>query len=159
MIINSSTAGLDDLRARLAMMRDEIAPLAVETGQIIGDNVAQKLGEASPHGQSGGSSPGDDSQGPLSESFSASTEEQGDGAMVTVVTSQGIKLSYVVNGRPEIFPVNKRALYWNGLDHPVMYARATQPNDFIGPVLDSVDEIIEPEMQIMIEELSAILGG
>jgi hypothetical protein len=159
MIINSDTAGLNDLRARLALMRDSIAEFAVETGQIIGDNVVQKLGDAAPKSNTGGSAIGDDASGPLSESFSSSVEMQGEGAMVTVETSQSIKLGYVVNGRSDIYPVNKRALYWVGLDHPVKHAGPSQPNDFVSGVIDSVDDIIEPEMQAMVDELSVILEG
>lgn len=159
MMIDNNTAGIASLRERLAMISGQLSQLAVTAGQNIGDAVIQQLGDAAPHGQGGGSSPADDADGPLSESFSANAEEQGEGALVTVKTSQGTKLGYVVNGRGEIRPMSKRALYWEGLPHPVKYARATQPNDFVSPIINNSSDIVEPEMHLIIDELSAMLGG
>ncbi len=38
---------------------------------------------------------------------------------------------WVINGRGDVYPVNKLALWWPGLDHPVKHAKPSQPNDFM----------------------------
>ena len=64
-----------------------------------------------------------------------------------------------VEGRGWIFPVSKRALMWEGLSHPVMSAAPSQANDFVTPIIDSVTDIVEAEVQALIDELGAILEG
>jgi len=160
MIIESDASGTEFLRARIEEAKLLLPGLLVDSAQLAGDGVASALGDAAPHGKGSGDSPPGDAPGALSESFHCETEAQGDGAMATVSTTQPAKLRYVVEGRGWVYPVNKRALYWDGLPHPVPYAKPSQANDFISPVInDQVNEIVEPEVNAIIDNLSAILEG
>lgn len=54
-------------------------------------------------------------------------------------------LQYVLYGRGWVFPVEKKALYWEELDHPVAYARPAEPNDYFTLAIEAtpVESIVE----------------
>lgn len=54
-------------------------------------------------------------------------------------------LPYVIFGRGWVFPVEKKALYWEELDHPVAYARPAEANDYLSVAVEAVpvDSIVE----------------
>jgi hypothetical protein len=121
-----------------------------------------KLSEAAPHGTGGGESPEGDASGPLSQSFSANTEQQNNASQTEVTTSQPTKLKFVTEGTglygpagQRIYPKEKQALYWEGADHPVRSVSGQHANDFVSPVLDGVD--VEGYLQQAIDEMTIIL--
>ncbi len=162
MIINSDTSGLDALQLRLQEMKMLLPGIIRDTAQIAGDAVASELGDAAPVGKGEGSgNPPGDADGPLSESFSAFAEihANGNSAVAEVRCSQPTKLKFVTQGRGEVLPKVKKALFWPGLDHPVRRAGPAKANDFVSPVLQDVDSIIEPEILDGVDVLSGILEG
>lgn len=48
-------------------------------------------------------------------------------------------LQWVIRGRGWVFPVHKKALYWDELKHPVAYARPAPPNDYFSAMVMYVD--------------------
>lgn len=159
MNITSDTSGLASLIARVQEARAVLPELLVDAAQSAGDAVVGELHDAAPVGQGGSIPPPGDASGPLAESFYAVAERQADAGVVEVRANQPIKLSYVVNGRGWVYPVNKKALYWEGLDHPVARSRPSNPNDFVSPVLADATDTVEGEAQTVVEELQAILEG
>lgn len=166
MIINSDTTGLEFLRLRVDEAKLLLPGLLVDTAQIVGESVAQALGDAAPQGQGSGDNPSGDAPGPLAESFYAESELQANAGVAVVKTTQPTKLGYVRYGTgvygkygQRIVPTTKRALFWEGADHPFRSVAGQKPNDFISPVLAEVKDIIEPEVNAIIDELRAILEG
>ena len=47
---------------------------------------------------------------------------------------------WVILGRGEVVPVQAKALWWPGLDHPVMRSRPSKPNDFMQTGFDAANE-------------------
>jgi len=47
---------------------------------------------------------------------------------------------WVILGRGEVLPVNKEALYWPELAHPVKRAGPSRPNDFMATAFDAANE-------------------
>lgn len=153
----SDNGSIAAMQARIAAIRAEITPTMLEAGTEIGDYVASELGSAAPVGKNEGPPPPGDGPGRLSESFSSEVAG-GEGVVtVTVTTSQPTKLGYVVNGRGWVYPVNKQALMWPGLDHPVRSAQPTQPNDFVSPVIETAGEIADEFMQETFDALLATM--
>lgn len=133
-----STGGTDALRTRVLLASAIIGPTIAAGVSQAGQMVADALAAAAPRGQEGGDSLplGGDTSGPLSLSFESQvTAAAADYASVQVVCSQPTKLRFVVEGRGPVSPVTKRALMWRALDHPVMSAKATEPNDFVTPAV------------------------
>jgi hypothetical protein len=167
MIINSDTSGLEALQLRLQEMRMLIPGILTDTAQIAGDTVASALGDAAPvgKGEGGSGNPHGDAPGPLSESFSAEASASGNVITAEVTCDQPTKLDYVVHGtgiyagKGRIVPTRAKALYWEGADHPYRSVAGQRPNDFVSPVLETVDEIVEPEIQDAVDVLSGILEG
>lgn len=54
-------------------------------------------------------------------------------------------LQWVLYGRGWVFPVEKKALYWPELPHPVAYARPAPPNDYFSAVVaySAPDSVVE----------------
>jgi len=48
-------------------------------------------------------------------------------------------LQWVLYGRGWVFPVEKKALYWEELLHPVAYARPAPPNDYFSAAVAYID--------------------
>ncbi|AAC27055.1 unknown [Methanobacterium phage psiM2] len=48
-------------------------------------------------------------------------------------------LQWVLFGRGWVFPVEKKALYWPELPHPVAYARPAPPNDYFSAAVAYID--------------------
>lgn len=48
-------------------------------------------------------------------------------------------LQWVLFGRGWVFPVEKKALYWPELPHPVAYARPAPPNDYFSAAVMYID--------------------
>jgi hypothetical protein len=46
---------------------------------------------------------------------------------------------WVILGRGEVVPVNAKALWWPGLDHPVMRSGPSRPNDFMQTGFDAAN--------------------
>ena len=134
--------GLDTVRARITALQAAL-PEAVMTGmQQIGTEAVSALSAASPVGNSGADDtpPAGDAPGALRDSFQSTLAGDGSHANLTVFTTQPQKLSWVVNGRGPVYPVNKKALWWPGLPHPVKYAGPSTPNDFVSPVIDQAPD-------------------
>lgn len=134
-------SGIDELRARIAAIRVAL-PIAMQGAmQNIGDAVTADLQARSPVGTDDESDPPEgDGPGRLRDSFESTVESQGDTQTTLIVrTTQPQKLAWVVNGRGDVYPVNKQALFWKGLGHPVKHSGPSQPNDFVDPVLMQVE--------------------
>lgn len=128
---------LSDARARFARANAVLATMLESTMSDLGDYSVGLLQDAAPrgvHGEEEVPPIAGDAPGRLYESFHFVQT----GTRVDVLCNQPAKLNFVVNGRGPVRPVRKRALYWYGLDHPVMYARASEPNDFITPVVGEI---------------------
>jgi len=158
MIIKSDTSGIDALLARVHQVQSELSRVTKDAAQRVGDTVKEQLSGAAPKGR-GGPPPPTDASGPLSGSFSAKAEQQGAGAYMELKTSQGVKLKFVTGGRGVVLPVNKRALFWPGLAHPVRRAGPSKANDFVSPVLNRKDDVVEAEMQKAIQEIKDIMNA
>jgi hypothetical protein len=159
MIIQSNTSGIDALRKRIHDTVDALPSTVFEVAQKSGNAVKTKLSDASPRGSSGGGPPPGDAAGPLSGSFFVDVAQQGYGARATLKTKQPQKLEYVVQGRGEVRPVVKKALFWKGLKHPVKRAGPSKANDIVTPVLQGANASVKAEMDKGIHELSVLLGG
>lgn len=48
-------------------------------------------------------------------------------------------LQWVIRGRGYVYPVEKKALYWPELKHPVAYAGPAPPNDYLSAAVAYVD--------------------
>lgn len=157
----SNTDDIMALRQRLANTRAQLQPLLRQAVQDAGQWVAQNLSDAAPVGkaESGGTPIDGDAPGRLNESFyvqdEGSTESS---ASVTVRTRQPVKLKFVVEGRGEVRPVNKKALYWPGLPHPVKRAGPAAANDFVTPVLAEAPTA-EEALGVVVDQLAVILEG
>jgi hypothetical protein len=123
------------MQARLAQVKGMLTPLVQQELRALGQQSVEALSQAAPYGKSGGGGGlSGDAPGRLAESFYAYTE----GLQTKVQCEQPHKLNIIVNGRGPVRPVHKKALYWQGLPHPVKYARATKPNDFVSPVVEEM---------------------
>jgi hypothetical protein len=157
----SNTDGIMAWRQRLANTRAQVAPLLRQAAQDAGQWVAQNLSDAAPVGkaESGGTPIDGDAPGRLNESFyvkdEGSTESS---ASVSVRTWQPAKLKLVVEGRGEVLPKAKKALYWQGLPHPVRRAGPAAANDFVSPVLAEAPDA-EEVLGAAVEQLAEILEG
>jgi hypothetical protein len=159
MNFQSDTSGLDRLLARVRKAQTELPRVTKEAAQRSGDTVKGLLSSAAPKGKTAGPPPSGDAIGRLSNSFSAKTEQNGTGARMTLVTSQPFKLKIITGGRKVVVPVNKKALFWPGLSHPVRRSGATKANDFVTPVMNKRRDVVKAEMQKAIQELKSIIGG
>jgi len=126
----------------LARLRDELPGLIMSALNEAGSTLVQDLASAAPRGKGGGSSPPGDSNGPLAESFVSSVLE----STMIVRTTQPTKLRYVTEGTglygpygERIYPTTKKALYWEGADHPVRSVAGQEANDFVSPITDEAD--------------------
>jgi hypothetical protein len=158
MIFKSDTSGIDALLARVSKAQSELSRVTKDAAQRVGDTVKEQLSSSAPKGR-GGPPPPTDAPGPLSGSFAAHAEQQGAGAHMELKTSQGIKLKFVTEGRGVVLPRNKRALFWPGLTHPVKRAGPSNANDFVTPVLNRKDDVVEAEMQKAIQEIKDIINA
>lgn len=166
MIVTSDTSGMEALLLRIQEAKDALPGLLVEAAQRSGDAVVEQLSDAAPRGQGGGEPPAGDASGPLSESFYVDAERQADSAVAEVKTTQPQKLEYVVYGTgiygkygTRIVPLLRRALFWPDAEHPYGSVAGMRPNDFVSPVLDGVEILVDAEMQGAVDELAAILEG
>lgn len=166
MNLTSDTSGLTALRTRLTEAKSALPLILVEAAQSAGDAMAQKLGDAAPQGQGGGSAPPGDSPGRLADSFRVIAERQADSGVAEVRTIQPQKLEYVTQGtgiwgpkKQRIVPVKARALYWEGADHPYRSVAGQRPNDFVTPVTDQASSIAQPAIDKAVQDLAVILGG
>lgn len=147
-----------ELRARILDARSLLPSLIQDAANEAGTVVSDELKAAAPQGK-GQSSPPGDAPGPLAGSFSMQYDSiSEEGTTVSVVTNQPTKLSFVVKGRGEVRPKVKRALYWEGLSHPVKRAGPSKANDFVSPVLDNAP-LAEEGMQMAFDEFKAVVEG
>lgn len=131
----------------LSRLRNELPGLIRAALSDAGNAVVQDLASAAPRGQnSGGTPPEGDASGPLAESFSAIVEDSAGEVMLTVKTSQPTKLMYVTEGTgiygpygERIYPKVKKALFWEGAEHPVKSVAGQEANDFVSPITDEAD--------------------
>lgn len=157
MRITINANGLQVLRERLIRAQDAVMPAVVDAITETGNTIKEGLSHAAPRGLSSADEAAQpiegDIPGRLGESFAF--EVEADAVMVhgTVSTNQPQKLAFVVGGRGPIYPVNKRALYWQGLDHPVRSARASQANDFVSPVVDAAMAAIPERIEVAMAQV------
>lgn len=151
-------SGVDVLRTKLAEARAALPGLLQQAVQDAGAWVSQNLSDAAPVGKDAG--PPGDAPGRLNESFYVQDEASkfADGAACSVRTRQPVKLQYVVKGRGVVLPVQKQALYWPSLAHPVRRAGPAPANDFVTPAL-ALAPSAEEALSVVVEELAFILEG
>lgn len=157
MAFTLTVTGIATLRARIAAIRAALPLAMMDALNTTGDAVISELQAAAPIGQGDDTTaPAGDAPGKLKDSF-ISVVESTDGmhAILTVSTTQPQKLSWVVNGRGPVYPVNKKALWWPGLPHPIKYAGPSQANDFVAPVMDQVPDIATVAFE---EAVNTVLG-
>jgi hypothetical protein len=135
--------GLDQAQARLSQVRVALRAAVQDALLASAQETAQALSEAAPRGRAsssgGGGTPiGSDAPGTLKDSFTTEIAEQSASVLRVVVrTTQPAKLRYVRYGRGPVLPVQKLALMWEGLEHPVRRAGPAPANDFVTPVLQA----------------------
>ena len=154
-MLRLTVTGLDAARARIAAIRGALRLAMIDAMTAIGDEAVAAFQIAAPVGQNGdpNAQPAEgDAPGPLHESFVSTLEMDGLTGTLTISTTQPQKLSWVVNGRGPVYPVNKKALFWPGLDHPVRFAKATDPNDFVSPVVEQMTSTAQETFQTMIQQ-------
>ena len=159
----TTTGTISELRARLQMAQAALGVVIPAAISQAGQNVAAALTNAAPRGATQVDTPPleGDAPGNLKDSFESHVTASGAAyAAVEVITTQPTKLGFVVNGHGPVAPVNKKALMWPGLPHPVRSARAVAPNDFVTPVTDAgtAAAVALLEEAITTEVLS-IVGG
>jgi hypothetical protein len=148
----------------LAQLRSTLPSVIEQALSEAGTSMIQNLTDAAPRGtNSGGTPPEGDASGPLAESFSASVAVSGSRAKLTVKTSQPTKLKYVTQGtglygpyKQRIYPRVKKALYWEGAEHPVRSVAGQEPNDFVSPITDEADEDINA---VVSDAISEVMNG
>lgn len=159
--------GLDTLRTRLELARQQVQPLVQQAVMDAGNTVKQALSEAAPHGKGDGTPVGDDEPGHIADSFYVQEESApGDaGAACSVRTTQPNKVQLLLSGTglygdrgERIVPTTKRALFWPGAEHPVRSVAGMKANDFVTPALDDAPDA-ESVLGTVIDELNAILEG
>lgn len=149
---------ITELRARILDARSLLPSLIHDAANELGMVVVEDLKTAAPQGK-GESSPPGDAPGFLADSFFVQEESVSEeSTIISVQTTQPQKLEYVVKGRGEVRPKVKRALYWEGLSHPVRRAGPTKANDFVSPVVDNAPTADEG-LQMAFDEVQAILEG
>jgi len=60
-----------------------------------------------------------------------------------IVWAMAKHFAWIILGRGEVVPVNKKALYWPELSHPVMRSGPTTPNDYMADTVDSGEGEVE----------------
>ena len=152
------TTNLDEIIALIEEARAAVVPLLTEALVSGGEEMLQELSNAAPKGTGEDSiPPAGDASGRLADSFEMDEESDVSSAHITIRTTQPQKLDWVVNGRGEVLPVTKKALYWKGLAHPVRRAGPSQPNDFVTPVVDAGVERITELFDEALAEIAAQL--
>lgn len=143
---------------RIATVKSELPSIIHDELIAAGSEIVGELVDAAPRSGSTGSTPAErDASGPLAESFTYLVEADEGVAKLTVKTLQPNKLKFVRYGTGihgplgrRIYPKVKRALHWDD-----KFARSTEgqeANDFVAPITDSADEIIN-------DRVSAAIGG
>lgn len=151
------TSQIDLLRARFQLVQERIPTVVQEELDILGTDVLGQLADACPKGSGEGPNPSGDADGPLADSFEATLEVQGMGARLTITTTQPTKLKFVREGRGDVYPVKAKALYWQGLDHPVKHAGPSQANDFVTPiVVDAAATAAQLLAEAVTEEINLV---
>lgn len=159
MQITIKANGLQELKERLETARSQVKSLIQDALKQEGDKMVSKLQDAAPRGINGGPPPKGDAPGTLANSIHATQNPGRLDASVEIRTNQPTKMKFVREGRGVVLPINKKALAWKGLPHPVMYSRPSHANDFVTPILDTVESELEIEMRKAIARLKTIMGG
>lgn len=143
----------------LSRLRNELPGLIRAALSDAGNAVVQDLASAAPRGTGSGTPPEGDASGPLAESFSAIVEDAEGETVLTVKTTQPTKLMYVTEGTgiygpygERIYPKVKKALYWEGAEHPVASVAGQEANDFVSPIIDEADGEITDQVAEAIYE-------
>ncbi len=140
-ILTIDTSATNQMLLRLRAIEASLMPNIIEALADIGAHVEEELSAHAPVGKGEEGPPiGGDAAGRLADSFRMTLSGNEAAAAVQVTTDQPTKLKIIREGRREVRPVQKKALFWQGLDHPVKRSRATQPNDFVTPVLEEAKE-------------------
>ena len=149
-LLTIRASGIEAMQMRLQALRERLPQVMLAAAQQIAQEAAQALSDAAPagKGEGEGEPPEGDGPGRLKESFQVESEGAGFPFVVRVVTTQPRKLNWVREGRGPVAPLHPAyALFWPGLDHPVMSARPSAANDFVTPVLqaarDGAGEIVQ----------------
>ena|SRR5579885_2322749 len=155
--ITVDTSQIDLLRTRLQLVQQRIPQVVVDELDILATDVLGQLSDACPKGTGEGPGPAGDSDGPLAESFAAEVAVQGRGARLTITTTQPTKLKFVREGRGDVYPVRAKALYWQGLEHPVKHAGPSEANDFVTPIIvDAAATAAQLLAEAVTEEISLV---
>lgn len=138
--------GVEEFRARISRVRADLPVALARSIQTSCAEMTAALTEAAPQGRGASGSESaqpsglleGDAAGPLKLSFESEVTTAGTSRVVGVVrTTQPRKLRLVREGRGVVTPREKRALMWEGLDHPVPRAGPAAPNDFVTPVVEA----------------------
>ena len=142
--ITFAITGIAEAQARIAAIRAALPMALADALTDVGDAVTADLQARAPVGADDDDSQpaaAGDQAGRLRDSFVQDVTQASDThASLVVRTTQPQKLAWVVDGRGDVYPVNKKALFWKAQGHPVMHAGPSKPNDFVSPVLDQVPE-------------------
>ncbi len=140
----------------LVQLRSALPGIVKDALDEAGNAMVQDLASSAPRGQgSAGPPPEGDASGPLAESFKAVVDD----ATLTVKTTQPTKLKFVTEGtglygplHQRIYPRTKKALYWEGAEHPVKSVSGMEANDFVSPITDVAAEDITASLTDTIYE-------
>ncbi|HZU01522.1 MAG TPA: hypothetical protein VFA10_17775 [Ktedonobacteraceae bacterium] len=161
MRITINTDGLQRLRDALMAARDAVMPAVADAVEATCEQVQNGLSSAAPRGTGDDAAepPPGDAAGHLADSFSYALEAEEVMVTGTVSTSQPQKLAFVVEGRGEVFPVTKKALFWPGLAHPVRHAAASVANDFVSPVVDEAIGGLPEQFDAALSQVQVAMDG
>ncbi len=155
------TSGLAALAAKLQALHEALCPAlesavteAVEYGH-------ERLHDAAPIGRTiealHPQPVGDDAPGPLISSFYTTVQKSDTLVRGTVSTTQPQKLKFVVEGRGPVVPTTKKALYWEGAEHPVKRVGPVAPNDFVSPIVAEVQAFFREALTAALMDVFQIL--
>jgi hypothetical protein len=157
MAFTLTVTGIDELRARIAALRAALPEAMRSALDTTGTAVVGDLQQQAPSGGNDDAPPPlGDAPGKLRDSFISEITEDGLQATLLVSTTQPQKLAWVRYGRGPVYPVNKKALFWPGLAHPVKYAGPSQPNEFVEPVISQAPDFAIAAFE---EAVNAVLEG
>jgi hypothetical protein len=146
------TPSFSELAARYARAAEVLKQLVGQALLAAGDEARDALHGASPvgTGRTGGH---------LANSFFS---RQIDPMVVIVGTSQPLKLHWVTQGTIDvepILPVVKKALWWPEADHPVAWVHGQRADDFVTPIQDEAQAMLDRQVPQLLSYLDALFVG
>jgi hypothetical protein len=135
--------GVQDLLNKITDAKAEFPYILEDAVKVAGEEVRSGLSDAAPTSNKGGPPPAGDGSGTLADSFYSQSSTSNAHVSLTVGTHQPTKVKFLRYGTgiygptgQRIRPKTKKALFWDGADHPYRSVAGIRPNDFITPVID-----------------------